>query len=130
MKQLQMHHDVDPREQLLSELGDVSAIKLMTNQILVAVYVRPEKTKSGLYLSDHYRDEDKYQSKIGLLVSTGPKAFSAESDEWFKDISVNQGDWVLFRPSDGWSVTVNGVPCKIMTDAQVRGTLDNPDRVW
>lgn len=131
MIQLQMQHDVDPKEQLLSALGDVSHIELMSNQILLAVYIRPEKTKSGLYLSDRYREEDRFQSKIGLLVARGPSAFSGDDQgEWFGGRKFSDGEWILFRPSDGWSVTVNGVSCKIMTDTQVKGVVDNPDRVW
>ena len=62
-----MDHDVDPKEKLLSELGDLSQVEIFNNQVLVAVYIRPNKTKSGLYLSDKTTDEDRYQGKVGLL---------------------------------------------------------------
>ena len=125
-----MEHDKDPKQKLLDEIGDISAFEIFNNQILVAVYIRPNKTKSGIYLSDQSREEDKVQGKVGLVVKKGPAAFVDETSEWFKDISVEVNDWVVFRPSDGWSITVNNVLCRIIDDTAVRGKVDVPDRVW
>ena len=79
MKQLQMDHGDDPKGKLINEIGDISDIEIFNNQILVGVYIRPEKTKSGLYLSDKYRDEDRFQSKVGLILKMGPSAFNDET---------------------------------------------------
>ncbi len=125
-----MSHEVDPKQKLLDDLGDISPFEIFNNQILVAVYIRPIKTKSGLYLPDQSREEDKVQGKVGLVVKKGPAAFVDETSEWFKDISVELNDWVVFRPSDGWSITVNNVLCRIIDDTAVRGKVDMPDRVW
>jgi co-chaperonin GroES (HSP10) len=125
-----MEHATDPKQKLLDEIGDISAFDIFNNQILVAVYIRPNKTKSGIYLSDQSREEDKVQGKVGLVVKKGPAAFVDETSEWFKDISVEVNDWVVFRPSDGWSITVNNVLCRIIDDTAVRGKVDVPDRVW
>lgn len=125
-----MSHEVDPKQKLLEDLGDISTFEIFNNQILVAVYIRPIKTKSGLYLPDQSREEDKVQGKVGLVVKKGPAAFVDETSEWFKDISVELHDWVVFRPSDGWSITVNNVLCRIIDDTAIRGKVDMPDRVW
>lgn len=130
MKQLVMDHDKDPKEKILEALGDLSGIELFNNQILVATYVRPEKTKSGLYLSDKYRDEDKFQSKCALLVGMGPEAFADENGAWFRETSFSLHDWLIFRPSDGWSVTINGVDCRIMSDTSIKARVSNPDLLW
>jgi co-chaperonin GroES (HSP10) len=103
---------------------------VFNNQLLVAVYVRPQKTKSGLYLTDKTTDEDKYQSKIGLVLKMGDSAFNDTSGEWFGGVEINEGDWVIFRPSDGWSITVNGQLCRMIDDVNVKGRVDQPDRVW
>ena len=68
MPAMLMEHDVDPREGLLKKIGDLSKVEVFNNQILVAVYLRPEKTKSGILLPGQTRDEDKYQSKVGLVI--------------------------------------------------------------
>ena len=125
-----MVHDVDPATKLKTDLGDISAVELFNNQVLIAVYLRPEKTKSGLYLPDTHRDEDRVQSKVGLIVKTGFGAFVDNGDGWFSGMSIKLDDWVFFRPSDGWSITVNGVLCRILEDINVRGRIDQPDRVW
>lgn len=127
MPYMVMDHEKDPKEKLQT---DVSSVEIFNNQILVAVYLRPEKTKSGLYMPDTHRDEDKHQSKVGLVLKKGPNAFIDETSTWFKDISVDVGDWIVFRPSDGWQITVNGVLCRILDDTYVKGRIDQPDRVW
>jgi len=125
-----MKHDVDPAEKLLTELGDLSSVELFNNQILVAVYIRPTVTKSGIHLADRTVDEDRHQSKVGLLVKTGPTAFHDTTGEWFAGETFNLNDWLVFRPSDGWSITVHGVLCRILSDAQVKGRVQAPDEVW
>ena len=125
-----MEHEVDPKEKLLEELGDLSGIEIFNNQVLVGVYIRPQKTKSGIYLTERTTDEDKYQGKIGLVLKKGDSAFVDPDNQWFANVNINEGDWVLFRPSDGWSVTINGVLCRILDDHAIRGRVDQPDRAW
>ena len=125
-----MEHATDPKQKLLDDIGDISAFEIFNNQILIVIYIRPNKTKSGIYLSDQSREEDKVQGKVGLVVKKGPAAFVDDTSEWFKDISVEVNDWVVIRPSDGWAITVNNVLCRIVDDTAVRGKIDVPDRVW
>lgn len=130
MAYMEMDHELDPKVELLDRLGDLSGIELFNNQILCAVYIRPQKTKSGIYLSDKTVDEDRFQGKVGLLVAKGHAAFEDDSGQWFNQTTFNLHDWLVFRPSDGWSITVNGVLCRIMSDTQVKARIAGPDRVW
>ena len=130
MPHMVMTHDTNPRIALTTDLGDISGFEIFNNQVLCAVYVRPEKTKSGLYITAQSRDEDKIQGKVGLVVKTGPDAFTDTSGEWFNDMDIELSDWVVFRPSDGWSITVNGVLCRILDDTNIRGRVQHPDQVW
>ena len=125
-----MQHDVDPKKKIKGDVGDLSKVEIFNNQVLVGVYIRPSKTKSGIYLTDQTTNEDKYQGKIGLVLKKGATAFVDPENQWFLDVQINEGDWVLFRPSDGWSVTVNGVLCRIIDDHAIRGRVDQPDQVW
>jgi co-chaperonin GroES (HSP10) len=125
-----MQHEVDPAKVILDEIGDTSKVEVFNNQLLVAVYIRPEKTKSGLLLPGQTRDEDKFQSKVGLVLKKGPSAFQDTSGEWFQDIDIDINEWIIMRSSDGWSITVNGVLCRMIDDMNVRGRVDHPDRVW
>lgn len=130
MPYMLMEHEVDPKKKLIDEIGDISNFEIFNNNILVAVYQRPAKTKSGLYLTDKTTEEDRFQSKVGLLLKVGPRAFEPNAEGWFDGVEFNLNDWIVFRPSDGWTVTVNGVLCRILSDTQVRGRSDQPDRVW
>ena len=130
MSNIAMAHDKDPREALLKEVGDLSGVEIFNMQVLVAVYIRPEKTKSGIILSDKTRDEDRFQSKVGLIVKKGPSAFVDDDGKWFSGLDIKEGDWIVFRPSDGWNVTVNGVLCRMFDDTAIRARIPHPDNVY
>lgn len=125
-----MDHSVDPKQKILEELGDISNVEIFNNQVLCAVYVRPNKTKGGIMLADQTTAEDRFQGKVGLIVGMGPAAFNDQSGEWFEETQFNMHDWLVFRPSDGWNITVNGVLCRMLADTQVKMRINSPDQVW
>jgi co-chaperonin GroES (HSP10) len=125
-----MEHDEDPKVVLKEQIGNIDSFEIYNNQILIAIYIRPEKTKSGIYLTDGQRSEDQYQSKIGLVLKKGPAAFEGDDSLWFKDMHIELNDWIVFRPSEGWPITVNGVLCRMLDDTSVRGKIDVPDKIW
>lgn len=127
---MKMSHAVDPREAIWDEIGDLDSFELFNNQVLMATYKRPEKTKSGIILTDNNRAEDTFQSKVGLLLKIGPSAFEENAEGWFKDETFKLGDWLVHRPSDGWSINVHGVDCRILVDTQIKGRVSDPDEVW
>ena len=130
MPYMKMQHDVDPKKKIMDEVGDLDSIELFNDQVLVGVYLRPEKTKSGFYLTDNHRSEDRHQSKVGVLLKKGPWAF--EPADGFFDGTENfqVGDWLVFRPSDGWQITVHGVLCRVLRDEQIKKRVQDPDEVW
>ena len=130
MPYMRMEHEIDPAEAIRKEMGDISDIEIFHNQVLVAIYIRPEKSKSGLYLSAQTRDEDKYQGKVGLIIKKGADAFVDDTGKWFKGVNLDVGNWIYFRPSDGWQITVHGQLCRILDDTDVRGRVPTPDCIW
>lgn len=130
MPYMLMEHEIEPKKKILDEIGDISNFEIFNNNILVAVYQRPAKTKSGLFLTDKTTEEDRFQSKVGLLIKTGRRAFEANDEGWFDGVTFKLNDWIVFRPSDGWNITVNGVLCRMLSDTQVRGRTQHPDEVW
>lgn len=127
-----MDHQVDPKEDIINKLGSLDHFELFNNQVLVAVYKRPEKTKSGLYLTENTRSDDRYQSKVGLIVKMGPSAFEDNEEGWFQDTEFNLHDWIVYRPSDGWEITLGDQPiiCRILIDTQIRARVNHPDQIW
>lgn len=127
-----MFHAVDPREDLRDKIGDISSNDLFHNQVMVAVYIAPQKMASGLWRPETNQEEDRYQSKVGLILKTGPTAFQSGGGwEWPKDMAI--GDWVYFRISDSWPCTVNGNRdnlCRVLRDSDLRGRVSHPDDIW
>lgn len=128
MPYMQMAHDVDPAQVLLDALGDLSTVEVLHNQVLVAIYVRPEMTKSKIILTAATRQEDESQGKAGLVVKMGADACKSDAKWKFPDIEV--GDWLVFRASDGWAVNVHGTPCRMLDDVNIRMRIAEPDQVW
>lgn len=121
------------KSEIKKAIGDLSGVELWHNQVLAAVYIRPEKTAGGVILPDYTggrRDEDKWQGKVGLIVKKGPYAFDDPQGKWFKGTKVSIEDWIFFRASDGWSITINGVICRILDDTAIKGKVDHPERVF
>lgn len=130
MPYMRMDHEDDPAEEIKKSVGDLSSVEVFNNQVLVAVYIRPKKTKSGIYLTDKTTEEDRYQSKVGLVLKKGPVAFVDNTNNWFSGVDIEEGEWIVFRPSDGWAITVNNVLCRMLDDTAVRGRINTPDLVW
>lgn len=130
MKALEMVHEVDPREELLKRLGDLSQFEIMGNQVLIAVYERPEKTKGGIVLPETHRAEDAHQGKAGLVVKLGPSAFVSDHNYDFKGQSVREGDWVAIFVADGKRIVLRKQLCRIVDDHHIRMKIPTPDSVY
>ena len=127
---LVMHHDKDPKEDILERIGDLSGFKVFLNNIVVALYERPKKTKGGIILTDKFVDKDIWQGTTGLVVAMGPLAYVDDEHVSFAGQRVNVGDWVFFRAADGSSFEINTVPCRIFTERGIAGVIPNPDYVF
>ena len=132
-----MSHEEDPRSEILSKVGNLEGVEVFGSDVLVALYIRPQKTKSGIILADITRDEDRWQGKAGLILKLGPTAYVDDEGNKFRDIK--EGDWVVFRPSDGWPVTINSsanivskdaVSCRVITDINIRMRVSSPDAIY
>jgi uncharacterized protein YpmS len=134
MPALHAVHDGDPRKELMKKVGKLD-MELFGNAILVAIYVRPKTAQFGtlkLHLTDSTVKEDENQGKIGLVIGLGPMAYVDDEVTQFHDQKVEVGDWVVFRPSEGWALTLtrNQVPCRLLTEANIRMRVPRPDSVW
>lgn len=122
-------HEADPKQTLLEKVGDVSGARVFHNQVLMAVYIAPEKTKGGIIRPQTNVDEDKYQGKLGLIIKLGPKALVSDAKwEWPEDLGLHS--WVFFKISDTFAVTINGQACRMIDDVDIKGDIDQPDIIW
>lgn len=131
MPAMLMEHAVDPADAITKKVKPVlKDITIFGNQILLGVYERPEKTKTGLYLSDQTRGEDKHQGKAAIVLKKGPTAFVSDSQYDFKGQNVEVGDWVTIFVSDGRQLMLNGQLCRLVEDQYIRLKIPAPDIVY
>lgn len=133
-KPLEMVHEKDPKQAIFDQLGDLSGLELMLNNVLVAVYQRAKtanKTAGGIFLPDKTKDEDKWQGIVGLVVAKGPKAYQDDEVTKFDGENVEIGDWVWFRPAEGTLCVVNKVLCRVFgSERGIVAKIPHPDYVF
>lgn len=125
-----MEHVEDPALTITKKIGNLKNIELFGNQVLLGVYERPQKTKSGIILTDNTRGEDQHQGKAALVLKKGPTAFVDDANYSFKGQNVNVGDWVAIFVSDGRAITIHGTLCRIVEDQWIRLKIPAPDVVF
>jgi co-chaperonin GroES (HSP10) len=116
----------DFRATVFKEIGDLSKHKVFGGRVLVAIFFRPEKTKGGIIRPNSNVEEDAYQSKLGLVIQKGASAFVSDSTVDFRGDNVEVGDYVFFRPGDGFPTERNGVPCRVFRDESIMMKVDDP----
>lgn len=141
MPALKAFHQKDPRLEIIKRVGNLEWLRLRANQILVAVYIAPPERQygtMGIIVTDKTRDEDRYQGKVGLIVKMGPLAFvDDDQTKFLPNDKATLGDWVVFRASDGWQITLTGDGtedsrqlCRIFVESDIRAIIPAPDMVW
>ena len=125
-------HKEDPREVILRQLGSLDGFDIAAQGVLVATYLRPDdiKTEGGVLIPHAVVKDDPFQSKSGLVVKLGRRAF--EDDEHIKwhGYRCDPGDWVAFRASDGMTVTINGTHCRLIADVHLKIKIPHADSVF
>jgi co-chaperonin GroES (HSP10) len=123
-------HDEEPSAVIRREVGPLDGIKVAYSSLLVCTYLRPAtRTVGGLEIPDKAVEEDRYQSKVGLVLKVGPRAFVDDGPAKFFGFAVAPGAWVLYRPSEGLKLTIGERQCQLIQDVHVRMVLDHPDLV-
>lgn len=123
-------------DKTMSKAGDMADIDLFYGQVLVAKHIRTTVGTIGLIASHQTQLEDRYQGKVGLVLKIGPLAFLSDNNRNFGGANPKVGQWVMYRASDGHDaniIAVDGldyVECRILEDAEIKGVLRYPGRIW
>lgn len=137
----------DPAAQLkrdiLAKIGDVSGFEIAQNEILLAIYQRPETTSSGIIQVAQTLKEDIYQGKVGLVLRIGEHCQFDRVDPYTNiqtGIPISLHDWVVVRPSDTWALDINMksdalsskdfVACRLVHDKDIRAKIPHPGVIW
>jgi co-chaperonin GroES (HSP10) len=121
----------DPRQAILDLIAPaLPKIDVLYNRVMVATYIRPEKTKGGIIRPDSNKGEDQWQGKVGLVVKVGTHAFDDDEENAFKGVKAKIGDWVVYKVGDAWEVMVNGkeqMTCRFVRDTAIIAKVTDPE---
>ncbi len=120
----------DQITEIFKLVGKLDDLDIFGDLVLVACYIRPERTAGGLYLPSSAQDEDVWQGKVGLVLKLGPDAFRDPEDGSFYEQRLNVGEWGVFKVGDAWRLDVKGVPCRLVRDTSLRARVKDPSIVF
>lgn len=138
-KLFSMSKATDPKKAVIDAVGTaIDQIHVRNNLILVGTYVSPEVLRKGkrndgstfeILRADNNKSEDLWMGCMGLVLKKGPQAFKDDErlNIYWDGQDVQEGQWVLFRFSDGWETHLNGTSVRLIEDRAVKAVIDNPD---
>ena len=103
------------KQALIKAVGDITKLEICGENLLVATYIRAEKTKGGIIKAESTIQEDEFQGNIGLVLVTP-----------YEDL---KHQWVLFGYNDGLRFRYNDVPCRIISIDRIRAIIPDPAKV-
>lgn len=134
VQQQKISQSQDTKSATLEAIGSkaLEAYSLFEDDVLLATYIAPEKSVGGIIRPGRNIDEDRFQGKCGLLLKVGPTAFvyNRSSERAFEGTKPEINSWVVYRPSDGWEISLNGVSCRLIRANMLRGMVTDPSVVW
>lgn len=112
---------VGARDKVLLAALDGKHLKhtVLHSQVLVAIYIPSNRTKSGFIFTDKTVEEDRWQGTVGLVIGLGKGAFKDDSVAQFNGDKLKLHEWVLFNPADGVAMYINQVPCRLFQDSRI-----------
>lgn len=130
MKAIAALHAADPKFEIFRDVNPtIGDIDPMGAEVLCAIYIRPQRTKSGIILTEKTQEEDIWQSKIGLILKMGPLAFTEDATHQWGDVRPGVGDWVAFRVGDTFMFILGERYCRLVQDVNIKAIVKRPDIV-
>lgn len=130
MPPMKMVHTQDPVDVIRKNIGSLDGFIVTGDQVLLGIYQRPEKTASGIIITDKTRGEDEHQGKAGLVLKLGEKAFKYDGEFAYEGPVFKEGDWVATWVTDGRKLYVNSQLCRLVRSEQIRLGIPHPDSVY
>jgi hypothetical protein len=129
-------HAEAPALAIWRELGNVlDDFDIAAQGVLVATYKRPAgiKTAGGVEVPQEVVKDDEFQSKTGLVVKLGRRAFTDDEHIQWNGYRCDVGDWVVFRGSDGMKMAIGGpggVHVRLISDVHLKMKVPHADAVF
>jgi co-chaperonin GroES (HSP10) len=97
------------------------------HRILLKAVTLPEKTKSGLYMSEQSKELAAVGYDIGLVVGVGPEAYR-DKERFPYGPRCKVGDWVDFSPFEKQKKKFNNYICFVINDDRVNFSIPDITR--
>ena len=132
LAQIRIVHERDPRQAIIEDVGPLDSIEVLFQNVLLGKYVRPAdaKTEGGVLLSEAVVADDKFQTKVGLVLKVGHTAFIDTPGVEFGGFKAEPGQWVAYRPSDGMTMQIGRHECRLIPDVHIKMRLRHPDAIY
>lgn len=120
------------RKWIKEQLGTLEDYDVLYGNVLVAGYIRPEKTAGGIIRPDANITEDRHQGKVGLIIKLGATAFKYDGMTAFafEGRKPKIGDYVMYNSSETREVGINGVSCRLVDSSLIRMVVPDPDAFY
>jgi co-chaperonin GroES (HSP10) len=126
-----IHDPEEAKAHILKSTAEaLKGVTVLYNQVLVAIYIRPERTAGGIIRPGQNVTEDVWQGKSGLVLKCGPNAFEDDEGFSFHGQKAEIGDWIVFKVGDAWSVQIGGFACRLVQDSNIRMKVTDPNVVF
>jgi co-chaperonin GroES (HSP10) len=93
--------------------------------IILRLYIRPNKTRGGIIITDNSQDEDQYKNCVGLVVKIAPACYLDprydQSGPWCK-----VGEWRTFPRHAGYKIFYKDIPIFIIKEDAVGPRVPDP----
>ena len=126
----QLSQAQNPKQAIIAAVGDLSKVDVFSDLVLVATFIRSEKTAGGIIRPREVVQEDEFQGKTGLVLKCGPLAYTDWEDDDMRGRSAQQHTWGVFAIKDGWPVQINGVACRFIPYDKLRARVADPTLVF
>ena len=132
---LKLIHTEAPSLKIWRELGSLDGFDIAAQGVLVATYKRPDdiKTEGNVILAHAVVKDDEFQSKTGLVVKLGRRAFIDDEHVQWHGYRCDVGDWVMFKASEGLKMEIpgsGGVHCRLISDVHLKMKVPHADAVF
>ena len=129
-------HAEAPAKAIWRDLGKgLEGFDIAAQGVLVATYKRTAgvMTQGGIEIPQEVVKDDEFQSKTGLVVMLGRRAFVDDEHVKWHGFRCDPGDWIIFRASDGLKMQIGGpggVHCRLMADVYCKVKVPHADAVF
>lgn len=99
----------------------------LRDQVAVAMFIEPERTKGGIYTATKTQSESRWQGTVGVIISKGPIAFKYIGSASWEGVAPEVGDVVQVIPSDTRGINYRGLFVRVMEDHLIKMVVDPSD---